>query len=182
VIPIVLGVAMFFFNSNVIDIQMYSMFILQVGMVCAALKALLTNYMLSEQGQHPIVLLSNLAPISALVMLVFATLAGEVGSALQQTTPLPMSTVLSLLFSSLIAFFLNWTNFLATKATSALTVSITGIMKQVTVVLLSPMFFANSQLNPRNAVGAVLSFGGLFLYTYVKYMETHQESKTKEQK
>ena len=78
-------------------------------------------------------------------------------------------------FTAICAFALNWTNMMANKYTSPLTMSVTANVKQVVLVALS-IFFFSVPVNLYNGVGITIALIGMAYYSYVKYEEGQKGS------
>jgi len=66
------------------------------------------------------------------------------------------------------AFFLNWCNFMTTKMTSALTVTVAGNVKHITTIVFSIVIF-NNPISSMNAMGTFVTVLGAGLYSYIEY-------------
>ncbi|XP_022084810.1 UDP-galactose/UDP-glucose transporter 7-like [Acanthaster planci] len=66
---------------------------------------------------------------------------------------------------------LNYSVFLCTTLTSALTLSVVGVMKSVVVVMVGLFVFGGVKLSVLGGVGVALNTLGSSLYTYAKYRE-----------
>jgi drug/metabolite transporter (DMT)-like permease len=169
VIPIVAGVAMTVYGD--IELTLLSLIILIIGNVMAALKVVITNLYLSENNLNPMVMLSKLSPLATVVMFSFTILNGEMSRFLQVYDEISFATYLWVIVSGLLSFALNWTNFLANKKTSPLTMSVLGNLKQVVLVFISMVMF-NTEIVMFTAIGITIATAGMMLYSYLKYLET----------
>ncbi len=135
-----------------------------------ALKSVVQGILLSSEGEklNSMNLLLYMAPI-AVVVLVPATLLLEPNVA-GITVALARKDVLMLLLlfvNSTMAYFVNLTNFLVTKHTSALTLQVLGNAKGAVAVVVSILLFRN----PVSVVGMVgysLTVFGDFRYSEAK--------------
>lgn len=75
-----------------------------------------------------------------------------------------------IVITSIIAFLLSVAEFTVTGLTSALTMCVTGIAKQVLIVGLAMVIFGD-HLGVVNAVGFTMSIVGISLYNYLKYKQ-----------
>lgn len=73
----------------------------------------------------------------------------------------------ALLINVCLAYFVNLTNFIVTKHTSALTLQVLGNAKGVIAAGVSVMVFRN-QLTPLGVFGYVVTIGGVFMYSEVR--------------
>ncbi|ERN04911.1 probable sugar phosphate/phosphate translocator At3g11320 [Amborella trichopoda] len=135
-----------------------------------ALKSVLQGILLSSEGEklNSMNLLLYMAPI-AVVLLLPATLLMEpnvLGITVAQARH-DVKVVWYLLFNSSLAYFVNLTNFLVTKHTSALTLQVLGNAKGAVAVVVSILLFRN----PVSVVGMLgysITVFGVILYSEVK--------------
>ncbi len=176
VIPIVVGVAMAAYGD--VELTIISFALLIIGNIFAALKVVVTNKSLTEYKLHPMVMLGKLSPASSIVMFFFALMNGEVSKFLNVYQDISIGTYMLVLLSGVMAFFLNWTNFLANKHTSPLTMSVLGNVKQALIIGLSILLF-HTQVLLMSSVGVVITMIGMMLYTYLTYKEKLSKSEEK---
>lgn len=81
--------------------------------------------------------------------------------------PFPAAFWLLLLLNSFLAYFVNLTNFLVTKHTSALTLQVLGNAKGVVAVVISVMCFRNP-VTVYSMLGYGITVGGVVLYSHAK--------------
>ncbi|CAN0837818.1 Probable sugar phosphate/phosphate translocator At3g11320 [Linum grandiflorum] len=135
-----------------------------------ALKSVLQGILLSSEGEklHSMNLLLYMAPISV-VFLLPTTLIMErnvVGITLALARD-DSKIIWLLLFNSVLAFFVNWTNFLVTKHTSALTLQVLGNAKGAVAVVVSILIFQNP-VSVTGMLGYSLTVLGVVLYSEAK--------------
>ncbi|XAR71963.1 hypothetical protein NMG60_11018426 [Bertholletia excelsa] len=146
-------------------------FIICVGATAArALKTVLQGILLSSEGEklNSMNLLLYMAPI-AVILLLPATLFMEtnvVGITLALARD-DISIMWLLLFNSALAYFVNLTNFLVTKHTSALTLQVLGNAKGAVAVVISIMIFRNP-VSLTGMLGYSLTVIGVILYSEAK--------------
>lgn len=146
-------------------------FIVCVGATAArALKSVLQGILLSSEGEklNSMNLLLYMAPI-AVVLLLPATLYMEqnvVGITLALAKD-DIKIVWYLLFNSALAYFVNLTNFLVTKHTSALTLQVLGNAKGAVAVVVSILIFKNP-VSVTGMLGYTLTVIGVILYSQAK--------------
>lgn len=146
-------------------------FIMCVGATAArALKSVLQGILLSSEGEklNSMNLLLYMAPI-AVVLLLPATLYMEqnvVGITLALAKD-DIKIVWYLLFNSALAYFVNLTNFLVTKHTSALTLQVLGNAKGAVAVVVSILIFKNP-VSVTGMLGYTLTVIGVILYSQAK--------------
>ncbi|XP_059667904.1 probable sugar phosphate/phosphate translocator At3g11320 [Cornus florida] len=146
-------------------------FIMCIGATAArALKSVLQGILLSSEGEklNSMNLLLYMAPI-AVVFLLPATLLMEenvVGIALALARN-DVKIIWYLLFNSTLAYFVNLTNFLVTKHTSALTLQVLGNAKGAVAVVISILIFRNP-VSVTGMLGYMLTVIGVVLYGEAK--------------
>ncbi|KAL1321604.1 hypothetical protein HN51_066455 [Arachis hypogaea] len=135
-----------------------------------AFKSVLQSILLSSEGEklNSMNLLLYMAPIAMLVLLP-ATLLME-KNVIGTTVDLARNDiriVWYLLFSSSLAYFVNLTNFLVTKHTSALTLQVLGNAKGAVAVVVSILIFKNP-ISVIGMMGYALTVTGVILYSETK--------------
>ncbi|KAL9418451.1 hypothetical protein AB3S75_036415 [Citrus x aurantiifolia] len=135
-----------------------------------ALKSVLQGILLSSEGEklNSMNLLLYMAPI-AVVLLLPATLIMEknvVGITLALARD-DVKIIWYLLFNSALAYFVNLTNFLVTKHTSALTLQVLGNAKGAVAVVVSILIFRNP-VSVTGMLGYSLTVMGVILYSEAK--------------
>ncbi|XP_071732778.1 probable sugar phosphate/phosphate translocator At3g11320 [Rutidosis leptorrhynchoides] len=146
-------------------------FIMCVGATAArALKTVVQGILLSSEGEklNSMNLLLYMAPI-AVVLLLPATLYMEenvVGITIALARQ-DFGIVWLLLFNSALAYFVNLTNFLVTKHTSALTLQVLGNAKGAVAVVVSILIFRNP-VSVTGMAGYTLTVIGVILYSEAK--------------
>ncbi|PPR80433.1 hypothetical protein GOBAR_AA40283 [Gossypium barbadense] len=135
-----------------------------------ALKSVLQGILLSSEGEklNSMNLLLYMAPI-AVVFLLPATLFMEenvVGITLALARD-DVKIIWYLLFNSALAYFVNLTNFLVTKHTSALTLQVLGNAKGAVAVVVSILIFRNP-VSVTGMLGYTLTVFGVILYSEAK--------------
>ncbi|KAI8556831.1 hypothetical protein RHMOL_Rhmol05G0285900 [Rhododendron molle] len=146
-------------------------FIVCVGATAArALKSVLQGILLSSEGEklNSMNLLLYMAPM-AVVFLLPATLLMEenvVGITIALARN-DIKIIWYLLFNSALAYFVNLTNFLVTKSTSALTLQVLGNAKGAVAVVISILIFKNP-VSVTGMLGYALTVIGVILYSEAK--------------
>ncbi|XP_057754783.1 probable sugar phosphate/phosphate translocator At3g11320 isoform X1 [Arachis stenosperma] len=135
-----------------------------------AFKSVLQSILLSSEGEklNSMNLLLYMAPIAMLVLFP-ATLLME-KNVIGTTVDLARNDiriVWYLLFSSSLAYFVNLTNFLVTKHTSALTLQVLGNAKGAVAVVVSILIFKNP-ISVIGMMGYALTVTGVILYSETK--------------
>ncbi|KAG6490831.1 probable sugar phosphate/phosphate translocator At3g11320 [Zingiber officinale] len=146
-------------------------FIMCIGATAArALKSVLQGILMSSEGEklNSMNLLLYMAPI-AVVFLLPATLIMEenvVGITLALARK-DFNVIWYLLINSSLAYFVNLTNFLVTKHTSALTLQVLGNAKGAVAVVISILIFKNP-VSFTGMAGYTLTVIGVILYSESK--------------
>ncbi|KAL6785738.1 hypothetical protein ACKKBF_B01450 [Auxenochlorella protothecoides x Auxenochlorella symbiontica] len=134
-----------------------------------ALKSVLQSIMLDDPADRmdSMSLLLYMAPI-AVVLLVPVTATAEAG-ALQAALVMGRQPGfwMLLILNSGMAYFVNLTNFLVTKYTSALTLQVLGNAKGVVAVVTSVLYFQNP-VNAMSALGYTITVAGVVAYSQAK--------------
>eukprot|EP00249_Psilotum_nudum_P009421 c21925_g2_i1 orf=768-1796(-) len=135
-----------------------------------ALKSVLQGILLSSEGEklNSMNLLLYMAPIAVLVLLP-ATLVMEpkVVAITIALARQDMSIIYMLILNSSMAYFVNLTNFLVTKHTSALTLQVLGNAKGAVAVVVSILLFRNP-ISVIGMTGYGLTVFGVILYSEAK--------------
>ncbi|CAL9163647.1 unnamed protein product [Musa hybrid cultivar] len=146
-------------------------FIMCIGATAArALKSVLQGILMSSEGEklNSMNLLLYMAPI-AVIFLLPTTLIMEdnvVGITLALAKE-DFKVIWYLLFNSALAYFVNLTNFLVTKHTSALTLQVLGNAKGAVAVVISILIFRNP-VSFTGMAGYTLTVVGVILYNESK--------------
>ncbi|KAL4425928.1 hypothetical protein ABPG75_009944 [Micractinium tetrahymenae] len=141
-----------------------------------ALKSVLQGLMLSDSNERmdSLSLLMYMAPV-AVVALIPTTLFFEpdAASLAMELGSNGMFWVL-LFLNSFLAYFVNLTNFLVTKHTSALTLQVLGNAKGVVAVVLSLLYFRNP-VNFYSVFGYGVTVTGVVMYSQAKKSAKKQQ-------
>ncbi|KAK1265194.1 putative sugar phosphate/phosphate translocator [Acorus gramineus] len=146
-------------------------FLMCVGATAArAFKSVLQGILLSSEGEklNSMNLLLYMAPIAVVFLLPAALIMEEnvVGITLALARE-DMKIIWYLLFNSALAYFVNLTNFLVTKHTSALTLQVLGNAKGAVAVVISILIFQNP-VSVTGMLGYTLTVIGVVLYGEAK--------------
>ncbi|CAI9273663.1 unnamed protein product [Lactuca saligna] len=146
-------------------------FIMCVGATAArALKTVVQGILLTSEGEklNSMNLLLYMAPI-AIILLLPATMYMEenvIGITIALARQ-DFGIIWLLIFNSSLAYFVNLTNFLVTKHTSALTLQVLGNAKGAVAVVVSILIFRNP-VSVTGMAGYTLTVLGVILYGEVK--------------
>lgn len=167
-VPVVTGVVIA--SGGEPSFHLYGFIMCVMATAARALKSVLQGILLSSEGEklNSMNLLLYMAPI-AVVVLLPATLFLE-PNVLGITIALARQDVyilLLLIVNSAMAYFVNLTNFLVTKHTSALTLQVLGNAKGAVAVVVSILLFRNP-VSVMGMVGYSLTVFGVVLYSEAK--------------
>ncbi|CAB4270882.1 unnamed protein product [Prunus armeniaca] len=167
-VPVVTGVIIA--SGGEPSFHLFGFLICVAATAARALKSVLQGILLSSEGEklNSMNLLLYMAPI-AVVFLLPATLIMEenvVGITLALARD-DVKIIWYLLFNSALAYFVNLTNFLVTKHTSALTLQVLGNAKGAVAVVVSILIFRNP-VSVTGMMGYSLTVFGVILYSEAK--------------
>ncbi|XP_004500210.1 probable sugar phosphate/phosphate translocator At3g11320 [Cicer arietinum] len=135
-----------------------------------ALKTVLQGVLLSNEAEklNSMNLLMYMAPVAVAFLLPASIIMEEdvIGITIQLARE-DSSILWLLLFNSALAYFVNLTNFLVTKHTSALTLQVLGNAKGAVAVVISIMIFRNP-VSVTGMLGYSLTVIGVILYSEAK--------------
>lgn len=167
-VPVVAGVVIA--SGGEPSFHLYGFIMCVAATAARAFKSVLQGILLTSEGEklNSMNLLLYMAPI-AVVVLLPATLYMEpnvlgITVALARQDP---RIVLYLVVNSAMAYFVNLTNFLVTKHTSALTLQVLGNAKGAVAVVVSILLFRNP-VSVTGMLGYTLTVSGVVLYGEVK--------------
>jgi drug/metabolite transporter (DMT)-like permease len=167
-VPVVTGVVIA--SGGEPSFHLYGFIMCVLATAARALKSVLQGILLSSEGEklNSMNLLLYMAPI-AVVVLLPATLILE-PNVLGITIALARQDsyiLLLLIVNSAMAYFVNLTNFLVTKHTSALTLQVLGNAKGAVAVVVSILLFRNP-VSAMGMLGYSLTVFGVVLYSEAK--------------
>lgn len=158
------------------------LFITIIGCVLSSSKSIFVKQSLG--GVYKISssnLLLRMSPVSAIEMFALSSIMGEPKKmVVSEKYTSNLIAILLILSTGVIAYFLNLTNFLATKYTSPLTVTIAGCVKQVVTIILSVLIFDKS-ITLLNALGIVITMAGSLWYSLLKFIQKKEEPKREDE-
>ncbi|KAJ8749708.1 hypothetical protein K2173_012259 [Erythroxylum novogranatense] len=146
-------------------------FIMCLGATAArALKSVLQGILLSSEGErlHSMNLLMYMAPVAVAILLPAALIMEKdvIGITVSLGRDDP-KFLFYLIFNSSLAYFVNLTNFLVTKHTSALTLQVLGNAKGAVAVVISILIFRNP-VSVMGMFGYSITVFGVILYNEAK--------------
>ncbi|KAK7311062.1 hypothetical protein RJT34_08951 [Clitoria ternatea] len=102
------------------------------------------------------------------VLLIWTFIRGDLRTTINFPSLFSPGFIVILLFSCILAFFLNYSIFLNTTLNSALTQTICGNLKDLFTIGLGWIIFGGLPFDFWNVIGQLLGFGGSGLYAYYK--------------
>ncbi|KAL9650430.1 hypothetical protein ABK040_004655 [Willaertia magna] len=170
VVFVLVGVLMTIWEN--MEIQYTELIILFIGNILAALKTVLTDKSLKEHKIHPIALLHFISPFACIGMFMISLVTGELYKFYNNFHKIELFRGWGLvILTSIAAFFLNITNFIANKKTSGLTMSLTANLKQVLIVAVSMIFMREGHIYLLNVSGIIITVIGMFIYSMSKVLK-----------
>lgn len=179
ILVIVLGVAL----ASAGEVEFHLVGFLLTVLVCflSSLKSVVSQkFLVGKLNFHPFVLLQRMSWLSAVQMLVFSLALEKAGleewwrvndtDAAEGERLNRTQFALLLLANGAMAFLLNYTNFMTTKKTSALTVTVAGNVKHMCTILFSVMMFKNP-ISLLNGAGTIITLVGAVIYSFLEYNE-----------
>ncbi|XP_004305154.1 PREDICTED: probable sugar phosphate/phosphate translocator At3g11320-like [Fragaria vesca subsp. vesca] len=167
-IPVVAGVIIA--SGGEPSFQLFGFIMCITATAARAFKSVLQQILLSSDGEklNSMNLLLYMAPI-AVICLLPATILMEknVVWVTLELARKDIKLIWYLLFNSSLAYFVNLTNFLVTKHTSALTLQVLGNAKGAVAVVVSIMIFKNP-VSFMGMLGYGLTVVGVILYSEAK--------------
>ncbi|KAI9295680.1 TPT-domain-containing protein [Neoconidiobolus thromboides FSU 785] len=175
IVLICVGVALASINNTTFNLLGFILIL--VGSISSGIKWCLTQILLqnSELGlDHPIITLYKVAPVMSVFMFICSLFFEDILNlpshmfATNSHTYLPSWTLV--LIGGLIAFLMTLAEFGLIQLTSTLTMSITGISKEVMMIAISVLLFKDT-LSLLNYFGLIISIIGIGWYNYFKYQQ-----------
>lgn len=177
-IPNVLGVAVYTYGD--FTYTSYGIFLTFFGSFLAALKTILTNYMLTKDNcTSSYEFLLHISPLAFLQSMMCAWLNGEIAVLTKNIRQLPQNanvqytnmsrsfwfSILTVLGNGLLSFFLNVSSFETNRVAGALSIAVFANVKQCLTIALSKILFGESTtsvalvgLSTTMASGCVFSY------------------------
>lgn len=167
-VPVVTGVVIA--SGGEPSFHLYGFIMCVAATAARAFKSVLQGILLTSEGEklNSMNLLLYMAPIAVVVLLPAALLMEP--NVLGITVALARqdsNIVVYLVINSAMAYFVNLTNFLVTKHTSALTLQVLGNAKGAVAVVVSILLFRNP-VSVTGMLGYALTVLGVVLYGEVK--------------
>jgi len=124
-------------------------FLTVLGTVLAATKTVVTNRIQIGRLQlHPLDLLLRMSPLAFVQTVIFSWMKGELDEVVSFCkTEMSLKLVLALLVNGIIAFFLNYVSFTANKKTSALTMTVAGMRRNLLICFIFFVFVIEKDIN-----------------------------------
>eukprot|EP00123_Amoebidium_parasiticum_P016755 comp23570_c3_seq1/m.39910 comp23570_c3_seq1/g.39910 ORF comp23570_c3_seq1/g.39910 comp23570_c3_seq1/m.39910 type:complete len:424 (-) comp23570_c3_seq1:47-1318(-) len=177
IVCIAAGVLLFTYGGDV-DFDLLGFLLVMCATVMSGLRWVLTQAMLQKKklGLHnPIDTLYHVTPTMALVLLPLALAIEGIPffsspHMFMGTTADVLKTLTILSLGGVLAFLLNWAEFLLISRTSSVTMSVAGIFKEVCTISLSVLLFGD-HMSRINAMGMCVTILGIVLYNVLKYRQ-----------
>jgi|EP00670_Eutreptiella_braarudii_P004866 drug/metabolite transporter (DMT)-like permease len=161
-----------------VDMSLMGLILQAVSLVFESVRLVMIEVLLKSKGisLNPITTLYYVAPITLLCISVPAAIFEfqDWGKMVAMVQGHPGTFLLN----CSLAFFLNLAVFLIIGKTSALTMNIAGISKDIIVIALSTVLFA-APLYAKSCFGFLVVIIGVALYNYMKYKITMAEKEAK---
>ena len=166
---------------NEINLTALGLIISLFGCFLSAFKTVFTKYILSSAYSIPSAeLVLRISPISAIETFGIILMKGEENKVLSKEKPcFTWPLFAAICVSSLIAFFLNLSNFLATQHSSPLTMKVVGCVKQISTIFVSIMIF-RQKVTTLNIIGMSITIVGSIYYTLIKPCQDMHKNKERE--
>lgn len=145
----------------------------------SSLKKIFTKIVLSGENKiSPQKLLISISPFSAIEIFLISLYRNEHISMIDPSSQYKKSflCIFGVVLSGIIAYFLNLTNFYATKFASPLTMTIAGCLKQVITIFLSFLLFSSS-ISTLNRIGMCITIVGSLWYSLLEVKNSDKEDK-----
>eukprot|EP00670_Eutreptiella_braarudii_P005889 CAMPEP_0174285840 /NCGR_PEP_ID=MMETSP0809-20121228/9752_1 /TAXON_ID=73025 ORGANISM="Eutreptiella gymnastica-like, Strain CCMP1594" /NCGR_SAMPLE_ID=MMETSP0809 /ASSEMBLY_ACC=CAM_ASM_000658 /LENGTH=339 /DNA_ID=CAMNT_0015381715 /DNA_START=15 /DNA_END=1034 /DNA_ORIENTATION=- len=177
---LVISVGVIVVTEGQVDMSFMGLVLQGVSLVFESVRLVMIEVLLKKQGitLNPITTLYYVAPVTLCCILAPAAIFEfqDLGKILGMVTGNPFT----FLFNCSLAFLLNLAVFLIIGKTSALTMNIAGISKDVIVIAISTVLFA-APLYAKSCFGFVIVIIGVALYNYKKYKISMEDGKSKSQ-
>eukprot|EP01097_Dermamoeba_algensis_P007511 TRINITY_DN4743_c0_g1_i1.p1 TRINITY_DN4743_c0_g1~~TRINITY_DN4743_c0_g1_i1.p1 ORF type:complete len:327 (-),score=45.32 TRINITY_DN4743_c0_g1_i1:503-1438(-) len=136
-----------------------------------------------EYGVNSMQLLYYVVPLSILIQSLAAPIIDDLtfGPKGLPNYVFDKAVVAIIIFSGVVAFFINFTVFFVIRHTSPVSYQVFGHSKTCTIIL-GGFIFTQQWPELRNLTGIFITLSGVFWYTYLKLQENQEEKKAKEQK
>mmetsp|Transcript_27631 Transcript_27631/g.90391 ORF Transcript_27631/g.90391 Transcript_27631/m.90391 type:complete len:228 (-) Transcript_27631:20-703(-) len=157
------------------DFHLSGFVLVQLASVMSGLRWTLTQKVMASAKlglSHPVLTIRSLAlPMASTVFAVSVVVERPwetLGDSPYFASPVALLATFGLVFASAcIAFTMTLTEFALLHSTSALTVMVTGICKEVTTIVVSVIIFGD-RLSAENISGLLLILGGVAAYTHAR--------------
>ena len=144
------------------------------GCLLSSLKSITTSvFLVGDLKFHPMELILRMATFAIPQMALLAFLYGETHEIFglgpdHEGFDFYPALLVALAVNGTMAFSLNFSNFMFTRSTSALTVTVAGSVKNVLTIVLSVLVFS-TPITLLNSIGTVVTIAGASAYNAVNY-------------
>jgi len=161
-----------------VGMSLHGLLLQSVSLIFESVRLVMIEVLLKKKGinLNPITTLYYIAPIT-LVCIMFPAAVFEFQES-SHIIEMITSHPLIFLFNCTLAFILNLAVFLIIGKTSALTMNIAGISKDIIVIAISTVLFA-APIYMKSCIGFGIVIIGVGLYNYSKYQILQAEEKEK---
>lgn len=167
-IPLVLGVGLATTGDYYCTAAGFTLTLL--GVILAAVKTVATNRLMTGSlGLPAMEVLLRMSPLATVQCVIYALWTGEIERfrISYNNGEFSNSVATALAANAIVAFALNMISFLTNKATSALTITVCGNVKQVLTIGLGIVLF-NVPVGWLNAVGTLTTVAGAIWYSKIE--------------
>lgn len=128
-----------------------------------------SKFLVGSLKFHPIELAYRMSFYAVIQMLFFGIIFGEIGTIIENYKTYDLKLLFILLTNGIMAFLLNFSNFMFTRLTSPLTVTVSGSLKNVLTIIISIIIF-HTPVSAINATGILVTIIGATMYNYASYI------------
>lgn len=175
-IPLILGVGLATFGDYHFSMLGFTLTLL--GVVLASVKTVATNRLMTGSLKlSAMEVLFRMSPLAAIQCLVYAAGSGELSKFQVSTSEGVFTTglLLAIVANAAMAFGLNLVSFQTNKVAGALTISVTGNVKQCLTIILGIVLF-NVRIALLNGAGIFIAVLGAAYYSKVELDRKRQSS------
>jgi len=179
-IPICVGVGLATVND--VDLNMSGFIYAILGLLSTSFYQIWVKTCQQDLGLNSYQLLHNQSPLAALAVLVavplFDNVLGEKG--LFEMKYFNASLFLNVILTALLAFCVNVSIYVVIGLTSPISYNVLGHFKLCVLLFSGYVFFAED-MNPKKAIGILMAFTGVVLYTHLKQSTENEWNNRKTQ-
>lgn len=171
---VIFGVAMATYGD--LQFHLFGFLVLVAGCFLSSFKSITTSlFLVGSLKFHPHELAFRMALLASFQMGILAFLVGETEQMMVADEWRDPSVIFALSINGFMAFLLNYSNFMFTKSTSPLTVTVAGSIKNVLTILIS-IFIFTTPVSFTNSMGTLIAIFGATLYSLVDFKNPAQNN------